>query len=151
METILSWCIGQNTDTTSWLLMFLLRKFSHRFEAQLWPPQYHPQGTIFEIPAQWLIFPLWFYHNFRIGQITLILFLSPKEPHFHSKNFEWLWVKKIFSLCNPAENFWVVTPQTPLEFLGQNLFTDQFWGRSEAGKVWPQAILGLRATPRSAQ
>ena len=42
----------------------------------------------------------------------------------------------------PAEKFWVVTPQTSLKFLGQNLFGDQFWGQSEAGKVWPQAILG---------
>ena len=47
----------------------------------------------------------------------------------------------------PAENFWVVTPQTSLKFLGQNLFGDQFWGRSEAGKVCPQAILGPGATP----
>ena len=35
----------------------------------------------------------------------------------------------------PAEKFWVVTPQTSLKFLGQNLFGDQFWGQSEAGKV----------------
>ena len=35
----------------------------------------------------------------------------------------------------PAEKFWVVTPQTPVKFLGQNLFGDHFWGRSEAGKV----------------
>ena len=28
----------------------------------------------------------------------------------------------------PAEKFWVVTPQTSLKFLGQNLFGDQFWG-----------------------
>ena len=26
----------------------------------------------------------------------------------------------------PAEIFWKVTPQTPLNFLGQNLFGDQF-------------------------
>ena len=39
----------------------------------------------------------------------------------------------------------MVTPQTPLESLGQNLFGDQFWGQSEAGKVWPQAILGTGA------
>ena len=42
----------------------------------------------------------------------------------------------------PAEKFWVVMPQTSLKFLGQNLFGDQFWCQSEAGKVWPQAILG---------
>ena len=42
----------------------------------------------------------------------------------------------------PAEKFCVVTPQTPLKFLGQNLIGDQFWSRSEAGKVCPQAILG---------
>ena len=35
----------------------------------------------------------------------------------------------------PAEKFWVITPQTSLKFLGQNLFGDQFWGQSEAGKV----------------
>ena len=45
----------------------------------------------------------------------------------------------------PAENFCVVTLQTQLKFLGQNLFGDQFWGRSEAGKVCPQAILGPAA------
>ena len=50
----------------------------------------------------------------------------------------------------PAEKFLVVTPQTPLKLLGQNLFGDHFWGRSEPGKVWPQAILGPRATPLSA-
>ena len=50
---------------------------------------------------------------------------------------------KVVSLSNrPAENFCVVTLQTQLKFLGQNLFGDQFWGRSEAGKVCPQAILG---------
>ena len=42
----------------------------------------------------------------------------------------------------PAEKFWVVMPQTPLKFLGQNLLGDHLGGRSEAGKVWPQAILG---------
>ena len=36
-------------------------------------------------------------------------------------------------------------PQTPFKFLGQNLFGDHFWGQSEDGKVWPQAILGLGA------
>ena len=45
-------------------------------------------------------------------------------------------------VSRPAEKFWVVTPQTSLKFLGQNLFGDQFWGQSEAGKVWPKAILG---------
>ena len=50
----------------------------------------------------------------------------------------------------PAEKFWVVTPQTPLKLLSQNLFGDHFWGRSEAGKLWPQAILCPRATPMSA-
>ena len=39
----------------------------------------------------------------------------------------------------------MVTLQTPLDFLGQNLFGDQFWGQSEAGKVCPQAILGQGA------
>ena len=40
------------------------------------------------------------------------------------------------NVCNrPAEKFWVVTPQTSLKFLGQNLFGNQFWGQSEAGKV----------------
>ena len=47
----------------------------------------------------------------------------------------------------PAENFCVVTLQTPLKFLGQNLIGDQFGGRSEATKVCPQAILGPGATP----
>ena len=42
----------------------------------------------------------------------------------------------------PVEKFCVVTPQTPLKFLGQNLFGDHFGGQSEAGKLWPQAILG---------
>ena len=42
----------------------------------------------------------------------------------------------------PAENFCVAMLQTPLRFLGQNLFGDQFWSWSEAGKVCPQAILG---------
>ena len=42
----------------------------------------------------------------------------------------------------PAENFCLVTLQTPLRFLGQNLFGDQFWSWSEAGKVFPQAIVG---------
>ena len=42
----------------------------------------------------------------------------------------------------PAKNFCVVMLQTPLKFLGQNLFGDPFWGWSEAGKVRPQAILG---------
>ena len=45
----------------------------------------------------------------------------------------------------PAENFCVVTLQTPLKFLDQNLIGDQFWGRLEAG--CPQAILGPGATP----
>ena len=39
----------------------------------------------------------------------------------------------------------VVKPQTLLKFLGQNLFGDHFWGQSEDGKVWPQAILALGA------
>ena len=59
-------------------------------------------------------------------------------------------VELSFDLCykncllysRPAEKFWVVTPQTPLKLLGKNLYGDHFWGRSEAGKVWPQAILG---------
>ena len=42
----------------------------------------------------------------------------------------------------PVEKFCVVTPQTPLKFLGQNLFGDHLRGQSEAGKLWPQAILG---------
>ena len=45
-------------------------------------------------------------------------------------------------VIKPAENFWVVTPLTSLKCLVQNLFGDQFWCQSEAGKVWPQAILG---------
>ena len=45
----------------------------------------------------------------------------------------------------PAEDFYVVTLQTQLKFLGQNLFGDQFLGRSEARKVCPQAILGQAA------
>ena len=45
-------------------------------------------------------------------------------------------------LIRPAENFWVITPQTSLKFLGQNQFGDQFWGQSEARKGWPQVILG---------
>ena len=45
-------------------------------------------------------------------------------------------------MVRPAENFWVVMPQTSLKFLGQNLFGDQFWGQLETGKVRPQAILG---------
>ena len=53
-------------------------------------------------------------------------------------------------VTRPAEKFWVVTPQTPLKFLGQNLFGDQFWSQSEARKVWPQATLCPRATPLSA-
>ena len=44
-----------------------------------------------------------------------------------------------------AEIFLVATLQTPLKFLGQNLIGDQFWGRSGAGKVCPQAILGQGA------
>ena len=32
----------------------------------------------------------------------------------------------------PAEKFCVVTLQTPLKVLGQNLFGDQFWDRSDA-------------------
>ena len=46
----------------------------------------------------------------------------------------------------PVEKCYVVTPQTPLKFLGQNLFGDHFGGQSEAGKLWPQAILGPGAT-----
>ena len=42
----------------------------------------------------------------------------------------------------PVEKCYVVTPQTPLKFLGQNLFGDHFGGQSEAGKLWPQATLG---------
>ena len=45
----------------------------------------------------------------------------------------------------PAENFCVVTLQTPLKFLGPNLYGDQIWGRWEAGKVCSQDILGSRA------
>ena len=33
----------------------------------------------------------------------------------------------------PAENFWVVTPQTSLKFIGQNLVGDQIW-RSIGGR-----------------
>ena len=47
----------------------------------------------------------------------------------------------------PAENFCVVTLQTLLKFLGQNLIGDQFWGWSEAAKVCPQQILGLGEIP----
>ena len=47
----------------------------------------------------------------------------------------------------PAENFCVVTLQTPLKFLGQNLIGDQFWGWSEAAKVCPQQILGPGEIP----
>ena len=47
----------------------------------------------------------------------------------------------------PAEKFCVVTLQTQLKFLGQNLIGHQFWSQSEAAKVCPQAILGPGETP----
>ena len=49
----------------------------------------------------------------------------------------------------PVEKCYVVTPQTPLKFLGQNLFGNQFWVDQRPESV-PQAILGPRATPLSA-
>ena len=60
-----------------------------------------------------------------------------------------------FSLCivlynRPAKNFWVVTPQTSLKFLGQNLFGDQFWGQSEARKMWPRGYFRSKGNPLSA-
>ena len=45
---------------------------------------------------------------------------------------------KPYMSVRPAENFRVVTLQTPLRFLGQNLFRDHFSSRSEARKVCPR-------------
>ena len=64
-------------------------------------------------------------------------------------NIKPLVTRKVMYL-RPAENLCVVTLQTPLKFLGKNMFRDQFWGRSDAGKVYPQSILGPKATPLSA-
>ena len=53
-------------------------------------------------------------------------------------------------VIRPAKKFCMATLQTPLKFLGQNLFGDQFWGWSEAGKVCPKSTLGPGTTPLSA-
>ena len=55
---------------------------------------------------------------------------------------QWHLFQSSLVYVRPADKIWVLTPQTSLKFLDQNLFGDQFWGQSEAGKVWPQAILG---------
>ena len=90
-------------------------------------------------------------HMTGMSQTLVLTFFKWQSDHFlvlvNTHNKVWkglnLWRHELCTLyIRPGEKLWKVTPQTPLNFLGQNLIRDPFWRRSKAREVYPQAILG---------